>query len=132
MNIIRTFLALSLFSVLTAACQESLEDRCQREAADYTRKHCPMRIDEFTVLDSMSFDKPTHTISYIYSLKGYADDSAAFNKVSPRELLLKEVKNSTQLKLYKEAGYSFRYVYYSTQRKGTRLFEATFHEKDYR
>ena len=27
--------------VLMTACQESLEDRCEREAKDYTAKHCP-------------------------------------------------------------------------------------------
>ena len=45
--------------------------------------------------------------------------------------LLKELKNSTSMKLYKEAGYHFRYVYYSTKNSGTKVFDTTFRQKDY-
>ena len=45
--------------------------------------------------------------------------------------MLKELRNSANLKDYKEAGYNFSYIYYSTKNKGTRLFEATFQKKDY-
>ena len=47
-------------------------------------------------------------------------------------MMLKELKNNANMKDYKDAGYNFSYVYYSTKNKGTRLFEATFREKDYR
>ena len=125
--------ALLLMSImLLTACQESLEDRCAREAKEYTEKHCPTLIAEDMVMDSMTFDKTTHTIAYIYTLSGALDDTAVVNKNLPQERLLQEVKNSTNLKLYKDAGYSFRYTYYSTKEKGTKLFEATFHENDYR
>ena len=60
------------------------------------------------------------------------NDEEIMKKAEPRKLLLGELKNSTNLKLYKEAGYNFRYTYYSTHKKGTKLFEATFREKDYR
>ena len=45
--------------------------------------------------------------------------------------MLKELRNSTAMKDYKDAGYNFGYVYYSTKNKGTRLFETTFRKKDY-
>lgn len=117
--------------LLCTACQESLEERCERESKDYTKKHCPLRIDQYTVMDSMVFDKASHTISYVYTLQGDADDAAAISKTNPRELLIGQVKNTAQLKLYKEAGYSFRYVYYSAKTKGIKLFDTTVHEKDY-
>ena len=119
-------------ALLLAACQESLEDRCQREAKEYTEKHCPTPVADDIVMDSMTFDKATHTIAYAYTLDGHLDDSAVVKGSNSRELLLQEVKNSTHLRIYKEAGYNFRYVYYSKKRKGTQLFDATFHEKDYR
>jgi hypothetical protein len=59
------------------------------------------------------------------------DDSTVINQNQPRERLLQEVKNSTNLKLYKEAGYSFRYTYLSAKENGTKLFEATFQKADY-
>ena len=117
--------------LLLAACQESLEDRCAREAREYTEKHCPTPVGKDVIMDSMTFDKATHTISYAYSLRGPIDDSAYVNGSNTRQLLQEQVKNSAHLRLYKEAGYSFRYVYYSTKNKGTKLFEASFHQKDY-
>ena len=123
--------ALLLLSVATA-CQETLEERCAREAATYTKKNCPMQIDAYTVMDSMMFDAASHTIIYAYTLSGPLDDTAFINKQKPKERLLQEVKNSTHLKLYKEAAYNFRYTYHSAKKKGTKLFEATFRENDYR
>jgi ADP-ribose pyrophosphatase YjhB (NUDIX family) len=119
-------------ALLLAACQESLEDRCAREAQEYTKKNCPVRVVEHVLMDSMTFDRTTHTIGYAYTLEDLLDDSVALSKAHPRELLLKELKNTPNLKLYKEAGYNFRYIYYSNSKKGTKLFEATFLEKDYR
>ena len=80
----------------------------------------------------MTFEKATHTISYLYTLQGTLDDPQRIDSVQFRELLLLEVKNTTNLKLYKDAGYSFRYAYYSEKENGTKLFEATFRESDYR
>ena len=119
-------------AVTLTACQESLEERCAREAKEYTEKHCPVTVGKDIVLDSMNFDMPTRTVGYYYSLRGYIDDTLAVQGGKPRELLLRQLKNTPDLKLYKEAGYNFRYTYYSTKNKGTKLFEATFHESDYR
>ena len=123
---------LLLSIVLLTACQESLEDRCAREAKEFTEKNCPRAVDKEIVLDSMAFEKATHTISYLYTLMGTLDDPQRIDSKHFRELLLMEVKNSTNLKLYKDAGYSFRYCYYSEKENGTKLFEATFRESDYR
>lgn len=126
-KILIPMLALLIF----AACQESLEERCQREARDYTAKNCPLPVGENVVMDSMTFDAATHTIAYIYTLSGVVDDTAAINRSNPRESLLKSLKNTPHLKLYKEAGYSFRYTYYSAKQRGQKLFDTTFREKDY-
>jgi ADP-ribose pyrophosphatase YjhB (NUDIX family) len=124
--------ALLLLSILLlTACQETLEDRCAREAREYTEKHCPTLITENMVMDSMTFDKTNRTIGYNYTVKGVIDDSTVINNNEPRKRLLEQVKNSPNLKLYKDAGYSFRYTYYSTKENGTKLFEATFRKSDY-
>ena len=119
-------------AMLLTNCQESLEDRCAREAKEFTEKNCPRAVDKEIVLDSMTFEKTTHTISYLYTLNGTLDDPQRIDSTHFRELLLMEVKNSTNLKLYKDEGYAFRYAYYSQKNNGTKLFEATFRESDYR
>lgn len=128
----RKIMWLVMAAVMTTACQESLEERCEREAKEYTEKHCPIPVAKDIVMDSMTFDKASHTITYAYTLRGELDDSAVVNGVNSRELLLGQVKNSANLRQYKEAGYSFRYVYHSKKDKGTKLLDTTFKEKDYR
>ena len=119
-------------ALMAVGCQESLEERCEREAREYTEKHCPTPVAKDVVMDSMTFDKATHTITYAYTLTGQLDDSAVVEGAHSRDLLLQEIKNSAHLRLYKEAGYSFRYVYHSGKKKGTQLLDATFHQSDYR
>ena len=80
----------------------------------------------------MSFDLATHTLIYSYTLEGVIDDTAVIHANAPQEQMLQQLKNATAMKPYKDAGYNFRYIYYSTKKKGEKLFEATFQEKDYR
>ena len=127
----KNFITFIVILATFTACQESLEDRCQRECVTYTQKHCPLQVDKNIVMDSMFLDRPSHTINYAYTVSGPIDDAAILTRNNPREHLLVEVKNSTHLKRYKEAGYNFRYVYYSGKKKGTQLFEATFRPADY-
>lgn len=118
-------------SVLTA-CQESLEDRCAREAKEYTEKKCPAPIGENTVIDSLVFERSTHTMHYYYTLSGNADNPEAVSAINVRELLLNQIKNTTSIKAYKDNGYNFAYTYYSEKNKGKVLFSETFTEKDYK
>ena len=117
---------------LMAACQESLEQRCAREAKEYSEKYCPAPIAQGVTVDSMSFDMSSHTLIYSYSLNGVIDDPSVILRNAPKEKLLQQLKNATAMKPYKDAGYNFRYIYYSTKDKGKILFDTTFKEKDYR
>ena len=124
--IITTMLAMAL-----ASSQESLEHKCANEADEFTRKKCPARIDENIIIDSMTFDKSSHTLAYWYHLEGAADTSAVFKKINMKKVLTDELKNTTNMKLYKDAGYSFRYVYCSGKTKAV-YFDTTIREKDYK
>ena len=117
---------------LLTACQETLEDRCARECKEYTQKKCPVLVTKGVTLDSMTFDKATHTFGYYYTLSGTLDDSAYIRRNNPYEMLLQQVKNSTYLKIYKDEDYNFRYIYNSQKHKGTVLFDETFKSKDYK
>ena len=66
-----------------------------------------------------------------YTLSGTLDDSAYIHQNNPRDMLLQQVKNSTNLKIYKDEGYNFRYIYNSKKEKGSKLFDETFKPKDY-
>ncbi|MBQ8655714.1 MAG: hypothetical protein IJ527_01430 [Prevotella sp.] len=118
-------------SVLLTACQESMEERCAREAREYTQQKCPAFINKVTRIDSLTFDVATHTISYCYSFIGAADVPGSVKEEEARLLLLNEVKNSTNLKAYRDEGYNIRYVYHSESRPGEVMYDVTFTKKDY-
>lgn len=127
----KTVFTMLMVGLALTACQESLEDRCAREAKSYTDKKCPAPIGENVTIDSVVFERSTHTMCYYYTLSGVADDKDAVERLDPKNTLLNEVKNSTAVKAYKDAGYSFRYTYHSAKNKGVTLFTATFKKGDY-
>ncbi|MBR1484648.1 MAG: hypothetical protein IJ612_03015 [Prevotella sp.] len=118
--------------LLTASCQESLEDRAEKEASTYTRKNCPVTLSDNIVLDSMTFDRATHTFGYHYTLTGEMDNESAINAEAMKAKLLEGLKNLTSARIYKEEGYSFRYVYRSEADPTKVRLEALFTEADYR
>ena len=123
---------LFVLAVLTlGACQESLEERCARECTEFTKRKCPSQVAQEMVIDSMSFDRASHTIAHYYKLTGNSDRADAYEKDQARELLKNELKNTTQVMVYKEAGYSFRYIYYSEKNPETVYLDILLTEKDY-
>ena len=117
-----------------ASCHfEGFDERCAREAQDYTLKHCPRRMDECTVMDSMSYHLDTRTLLYYYTLEGKIDDEQLLtHEVTEkfREQLLLTVQNSVELKAYKEKGVNFCYVYHSSS-QGKQLFSITVTADEY-
>ena len=131
MTIRNIIIAASLVVVTMASCQDSLEERCAKEAADFTKKKCPARIDDFVMIDSMTFDKNTKTIGYWYHVTEKADNPQLFDKKSMRKELADRMRNTTTLQLYKDAGYNFRFIYRSADGK-TCYLDETIVQKDYK
>ena len=122
---------LAIIALVFSACQESLEDRCERDAKEYTRKHCPTAMDETTIIDSLTFDRATHTIHYYYRLTGVADEEQVLNKIDAVNTLKQSLKNSTSVKTYKDNKYRFAYTYRSNKDPKKILLEVVFTDKDY-
>ncbi|MBR1409907.1 MAG: hypothetical protein IJ580_02245 [Prevotella sp.] len=127
----KKYLILSALCMVLAACQESLEDRCERDAKEYTRKQCPAVMDSNTILDSLTFERETHTIHYHYRLTGNADEEQALKKIDAVNILKQSLKNSTSVKTYKDNKYRFAYTYRSEKDPKKVLLEVVFTDKDY-
>ena len=127
----KKFWIISAFTLLFAACQESLEDRCAREAKEYTRKSCPVKMDDNTTLDSLAFERSTHTLHYYYKLTGVADQDSIANNIDAVNVLKNELKNTTTLKLYKDNHYRFAYTFRSEKNPDKILIDVIFTDKDY-
>ena len=133
-NVIKSLAAcfvLMLANLLAASCQESLEDRCARESKEFNEKKCPTKISDGIMLDSLIFERETHTLHYYYTFSGNADNSEAMEQINPRKLLIDELRNSTSIKTYKDAKYNFHYTYYSASKKN-KLADVLVTEKDYK
>ena len=128
----KKLLVFATLVLFMASCQESLEDRCAREAKQYTAKNCPVRMDKNIIMDSLTFEKATHTLHYYYRLTGLADKDGALDSIDAKSLLKNELKNSTSMKTYKDNGYNFAYTYHSEKDPNKVVFEAIFTEKDYK
>ena len=122
---------IAALTLLFTACQESLEDRCAREAQEYTRKNCPAKMDNNTILDSMTFERSSHTLHYYYKLTGFADQDSIAKKIDAVNVLKKELKNTTGLKQYKDNHYRFAYTFRSEKDPDKILIDVVFTDKDY-
>jgi len=127
----KKFWIISAFTLLFVACQESLEDRCAREAKEYTRKNCPLKMEDNTILDSLAFERSTHTLHYYYKLTGVADQDSIANNIDAVNVLKNELKNTTTLKLYKDNHYRFAYTFRSEKNPDKILIDVVFTDKDY-
>lgn len=94
------------------ACQESMEDKAERDAKEYNRKYCPTPVINYTRTDSVSFDKKTHVYTYYCSFCNEMDNKEIIdaNKQAIKDTMTKSVKESTTMKPYLEAGFHFRYI----------------------
>ncbi|MBR1388261.1 MAG: hypothetical protein IJ569_01410 [Prevotella sp.] len=108
-----------------------MEDKCEREAKEYTRKNCPAMIAPEIMMDSMAFERATHTLHYYYKLTGNSDRADAFDKVQAKQVLKEGLKNATSQKEYKDLGYNFLYTYRSEKDPSTIWMEINLTPKDY-
>ena len=100
-HLMKKFLFIPLCALVLTACHESLEEKAAREAEEFTRKNCPMKISEYIVNDSMAYEKDTRTIHYYYTIKGRADTTAIYTP-KIKEELIKGVKDAMSLNLEKK------------------------------
>ncbi|MCD8290859.1 MAG: hypothetical protein LUC91_05080 [Prevotella sp.] len=107
-----------------------MEKRAEREAADITKKNCPIQVMEGVVNDSIKYEKATRTIHYYYTLSGMLDTTAVDTK-TVRTDMIETLKNNTGLKKYKDNGFNFAYTYFSTKNRGKVLIEVVVTPKNY-
>lgn len=124
-------LGIAILALMMAACHESLEQRAEREAREHTVRNCPMEISPGFVNDSLTFDRQTRTVQYHFSLHGAAD-SLSIDSTLARQNLQTALVNATNLRAYKDAGFTFRYTYRSERRGSQVMFDFVFTPADYR
>ena len=112
-------LALLSLALSLVSCQESRRDRIEREAREYTEKSCPRaEFQDIIYLDSLVCRNDSlDNYVYYYSVRA---DSAMVERMKSgydesRELLLKGVRNSIDLRYIKEERLNIVYAYYDAR-----------------
>lgn len=125
---------LVLMSSSLTGCQESLEERAEREAKEYTLKHCPTPPQNDVITDSVVFDKKTRTWTQHLTFTGIIDNEEGIREHSDEinKSLLESIRQNTEMKRYKEAGFTFAYICRSKKNPGTILLSLKYSPKDYR
>lgn len=120
-----------LFGLLTA-CQETRKEQFAHAARTLTEQ-CPVSIDPYTRLDSLVYQEADSSFHYYYSMSGAGDNEFAGMIAYPSfaEKIKKSVKNSIEMKPYKDAGITFLYHYYSLS-SGIHLGNIKITPEDYR
>ncbi len=123
-----TFIILMLIITVLSACQESLEEKAARDAAEYTRKYCPTPVINYTRTDSVSFNKATHVYTYYCTFSDVMDNSEIIdkNRTEITRMLSTAIKESTNMKPYVQAGFHFRYICRSAKNPDVILLQVQF------
>lgn len=129
----RNILLPALCTCLCACHHATLEDRAEKYTKDYTERFCPTPVQDMQRTDSLTFDRTTRTFNYYFTLVDKADN-AGIIKAKQKEItdaLLKQLKENTSAKVYKDEGFNFHYIFRS-ESKGNILLENTFTRRQYK
>ena len=119
--------------VFGACKRETKDEHFRKEFEQFTLKECPKFLDECTRQDSAVYDIETRTLNYCYTVQGALDNDDIYTEAlvsDHRKNILRGLKNSIQLKPYKDENIIFRYVYRSIS-TGKIVLELTFTPEDY-
>ncbi len=131
-NLYFSLFTLSLFTLV--ACTESFEDRCRREAREYTERQCPRLIDQYIVMDSMTYEDEPQGFTYHQTVQGELDNDSLLTPEAIstfQEELLARIRKDINLRRYKERGFTFTYRYTSAS-TGKLFTEVSFGPEEYR
>lgn len=127
-------LLLLLMAITIAACHESIEDRAEREAREYTRRNCPTPAKDCVRTDSIVFKRNTREYIYYCTFTDEMDNTEVIdrNRSYIHDQLLEAIRQSTDIIAYKKAGFIIVYECRSDSNPKLILYRDRFEPKDYR
>lgn len=106
------------------ACQQA-KQKVFKLASDQINKECPMIIDDMTTMDSTTYSDGSNTLTYFYTLSDVDDpEMVELIKKEMEEVLPKTIRETEDLKIFRDAKVTFKYIYLSKENK-QELFQIT-------
>ncbi len=108
--------------------QESVEEKAERDAKEYTHKYCPTPFINSSRTDSVVFDKTKRVYTNYCTFDSILDDEEIIdaNRDKLTEILQQSLRENTSLRQYVQAGFSFQYVCRSNKDPQKILFQVKF------
>lgn len=108
-----------------ASCQQA-KQKVFELASEQVNKQCPITIDAMTRMDSTKYTGSDNTFTYFYTLSGNADNTeiAGTMKAELEKTLPETIKNTEEMKVYRESDVAIKYIYLSDKTK-EELFQVT-------
>jgi len=127
----KTYLLMAVAALVLAGCKkQTFDERVLAEVEHFNTKEAPKRLDNSTTFDSMQYDASQLKLSYFYTIE--ADIPAdLFPREDIKQELLRNLRQSLQLKAHKEHGLTFHYKYIE-QPAGVTIIDCTFTPEDYK
>lgn len=116
--------------LLPSCHRATLEEQCA-EMVKKERRRLPRNVTTGVVLDSMKYDRRSHTLVYYHTMNDsiYTPEMISYGKSQLHQQLLVEISNSVALKRLKDEGLSFRYVYLASS-TGEECMSLQFNNED--
>ena len=126
--------AVASLALMCSCHYDTIEDRAEREAKDYTEKFCPTPYTNDVRTDSLTFDKSSKSFTYYCRLRGLIDNPKviAENETKLKTAIRENFSNDTGTKIYKDAKFNFIYILRSDNDPKTILLKVKLTEKDYK
>lgn len=113
MKHIPTILPTLALTLLAASCQENFDSRLQREAKEYTAKHCPEPTEEGSTLDSLTYDPTSHIYALHFSIDGTNEAIYRENEPILHHQLIQRVQTDDNTKALRKHAVNYKFVYRS-------------------
>jgi hypothetical protein len=121
-------------AILFTGCNNlSNDERICMQTRKYTIENCPLRMDQYTMLDSMVYHIDGKVMSYHYSLSGVMDTDSIHNSTTYNafhDMLLNNILQNTGLHELRQHNVSFQYIYISST-TGKEYMRLNFTPSDY-
>ena len=120
----KTILLLLAASASLCGCmRETKPERYAREAREVTAQ-CPMALDFYTTMDSMTYVEADNRFCYYYTVSQLSDSLLLAQREALRPQLRDKLLNAPEMRPYIEDGMAFSYVYRNAE--GETLMEFRF------
>lgn len=130
-----TLCALAAVMLLMSSCRQSLRSQIELKCQEYTRKNCPMKVDNIGMitLDSVVFHDDEHS-RYYYYYSVVADSTETKIMQDNRDIMYRSMLsgliNSPDLKNVREEKLNIVY-HYSNSLTGEKIMDLVFTPRDY-